>query len=66
MPIRFGTYNIRNGRNRGMELALRVMSQENMYLFIFQEKNAQKESTPVSRPDNASSLRTRRADTAAE
>ena len=37
VPIRFGTYNIRNGRNRGMEPALWVMSQANMDLGIFQE-----------------------------
>ena len=37
MPIRFGTYNIRNGRNRGLESALRGMSQANMDLGIFQE-----------------------------
>ena len=37
VPIRFGTYNIRNGRNRGLELALRRMSQANMDLDIFQE-----------------------------
>ena len=36
--IRFGTYNIRNGRNGGLELALRGMSQANMDLGIFQEK----------------------------
>ena len=34
---RFGTYNIRNGRNRGLESALRGMSQDNMDLGIFQE-----------------------------
>ena len=39
MPIRFGTYNIRNGRNGGLESALRGMSQANMNLGIFQEKN---------------------------
>ena len=38
MPIRFGTYNIRNRRNRGLESALRGMSQANMDLGIFQEK----------------------------
>ena len=38
MPIRFGTYNIRNGRNGGLELALQGMSQANMDLGIFQEK----------------------------
>ena len=37
MPIRFVTYNIRNGRNRGLESALREMSQANMDLGIFQE-----------------------------
>ena len=37
MPIRFGTYNIRNGRNGGLESALRGMSQANMDLGIFQE-----------------------------
>ena len=37
VPIRFGTYNIRNGRNGGLESALRGMSQANMYLCIFQE-----------------------------
>ena len=37
MPIRFGTYNIRNGRNGGLELALRGMAQANMDLDIFQE-----------------------------
>ena len=37
VPIRFGTYNIRNVRNRGLKLALREMSQANMDLGIFQE-----------------------------
>ena len=37
VPIRFVTYNIRNGRNRGLESALREMSQANMDLGIFQE-----------------------------
>ena len=35
--IRFGTYNIRNGRNGGLESALRGMTQANMDLGIFQE-----------------------------
>ena len=35
--IRFGTYNIRNGRNGGLESALRGMSQANMDMGIFQE-----------------------------
>ena len=37
VPIRFGTYNIRNGRNGGLEAALRGISQANMDLGIFQE-----------------------------
>ena len=37
VPIRFGTYNIRNGRNGVLESALRGMSQANMDLGIFQE-----------------------------
>ena len=37
VPIRFGTYNIRNGRNSGLESALGGMSQANMDLGIFQE-----------------------------
>ena len=37
MRIILGTYNIRNGRNGGLESALRGMSQANMDLGIFQE-----------------------------
>ena len=37
MPIKFGTYNIRNGRNGGLESALRGMEQANMDLGIMQE-----------------------------
>ena len=37
MPIIFVTYNIRNGRNGGLEAALRGMSQANMNLGILQE-----------------------------
>ena len=37
MPIRFGSYNIRNGRNEGLELVLRGVSLANMYLGIFQD-----------------------------
>ena len=37
VPIRFGTYNIRNGRNGGLEAELRGMYQANMYLGILQE-----------------------------
>ena len=36
-PIRFGTYNIRNGRNGGLEYALHGMYQANMNLGVFQE-----------------------------
>ena len=35
-PINFGMYNIRNGRNGGLESALRGTSQANMDLGIFQ------------------------------
>ena len=37
MPIGFGTYNIRNGRNGGLEAALQGMSQANMDLGILQD-----------------------------
>ena len=37
MPIGFGTYNIRNGRNGVLESALRGLSQANMDLGISQE-----------------------------
>ena len=37
VSIRFGTYNIPNRRNAGLELALRGMYQANMDLGIFQE-----------------------------
>ena len=37
--IRFGSYNIWNGRNGGLELALRGVSKANMDLGIFQETN---------------------------
>ena len=37
MLIRFGTYNIRNGRNGGLELVLQGMAQANMDLGIFQK-----------------------------
>ena len=37
MTIRFGTYNIRNGCNDGLESALWGMAQANMDLGIFQE-----------------------------
>ena len=36
-PIRFGTYNIWNSRNRGLEYALRGISQANMDLGVFQD-----------------------------
>ena len=38
-PLWFGTYNICNGRNGGLESDLRGMSQENLDLGIFQETN---------------------------
>ena len=37
MPIRFGTYNILNRRNRGLESDLRGVSHSNMDLGILQE-----------------------------
>ena len=37
MPIRFYAYNIRNGRNIGLEASLRGVSQANMDLGILQE-----------------------------
>ena len=37
VPIIFVTYNIRNGRNGGLEVALRGISQANMDLGILQE-----------------------------
>ena len=37
MPIKFGTYNIRNGRTGGLEAALRGMEQANMDLGVMQE-----------------------------
>ena len=37
MPIKFGTYNIRNGRNGGLEAALRGMDQANLDMGILQE-----------------------------
>ena len=37
VSIRFGTYNIHNGRNGGLEAALWGMSQANMDLGILQE-----------------------------
>ena len=36
-PICFGTYNIQNGRNRGLEYYVRGMSNTNMDLGVFQE-----------------------------
>ena len=37
VPIKFGTYNIRNRRNWGLESALRGMAQANIDLGVFQE-----------------------------
>ena len=39
MPIKFGTYNIRNRRNRGLEAALKGMDQANLDMGILQETN---------------------------
>ena len=39
MLIRLGSYNIRNGRNLGLELVLRGMSQANLDLEVLQETN---------------------------
>ena len=36
VPIRFGTYNIRNRRSRELESALRGMAQANIDLGVFQ------------------------------
>ena len=41
-PIRFSTYNIRNGWNGGLEYALRGISQANMDLGVFQETKLNK------------------------
>ena len=35
--IYFGTYNIRNGQNGGLEYTLKRMLQDNVYLGVFQE-----------------------------
>ena len=37
MPIKFGTYNIRNGRSGGLKAALRAMEQGNMDIGFLQE-----------------------------
>ena len=39
VPIKFGTYNIRNGRNGGLEAELRGMDQAKMDLGVMQEMN---------------------------
>ena len=36
-PTKFGTYNIRNGRNGGLEAEIRGMAQANIDLGVFQE-----------------------------
>ena len=43
MSIRFGTYNIRTGRNGELESALRGIAQANMDLGIFEETNCTEE-----------------------
>ena len=57
VPIRFGTYNIRNGRNGGLKAALRGMSQANMDLGILQECRLQSAVTPVTNVIGAESNR---------
>ena len=47
VPIIFSTYNIRSGRNGGLDSALRGMSQANMDLGIFQECLLQSSVPPV-------------------
>ena len=37
MPIKFGTYNIRNGRNGWLETVLRAMEQANIDMGFMQE-----------------------------
>ena len=37
VPIKLGTYNIRNGRNGGLKSAFRGMAQANIDLGVFQE-----------------------------
>ena len=56
--IRFGTYNVRNGRNGGLELTLREMYHANMDLGIFQEKKLRTASTPAGRLGTSPSQRT--------
>ena len=66
VSIRFVTYNICNGSNGGLELALRGVSQANMDLGIFQEKKLLTASIPAGRMGTVLSRRTRRSNTAAE
>ena len=54
VPIKFGTYNIRNGRNGGLELALRGMAQANIYLGVFQETKCTDGIYTASCPDTTS------------
>ena len=37
MPIKFGTYNLRNGRSGGLEAELRTMEQGNIDIGFLQE-----------------------------
>ena len=64
--IRFGTFNIRNGRNGGLELALRGMFHTNMDLGIFQETKVTDGVTPAGQLGTVSLIQTSRADTTAE
>ena len=67
VPIQFGTYNIRNGRNGGLALALRGVSQANLDLGIFRETNlTSRFYTHGSSGYSVVAKKMRRADTAAE
>ena len=62
--IHFGTYNIQNGRNRGLELVLRGMAQDNPDLGYSKRPRSQMVLTYVHRRDPASLQPTRCAGTA--
>ena len=64
--ISFGTYNIHNGRNGGLESALRGLYQANMDLVIFRKQSSLMTYTPAGRLGIALLRWTRQADTAAE
>ena len=58
VPIKSGTYNIRNGPNGGLEAALRGMEQANLDMGILQETKITNGVYTARRPDTASSRRT--------